>query len=107
MSSSNPFSSFLRNIHQMAPAESHACERTEWTICAVSKPKDAKVLSKYLSVGVENMTGVFAVNKVTKSKSRAEGIGKGVGVLSRVGEPESERMEETERRLVRAGVRTA
>jgi len=51
------------------------------------------------------MTGVFAVSIVAKSKSRDVGVGSGVGVLSMVGEPLSDMIEETERRLVRAGVR--
>ena len=41
-----------------------------------------------------------------KSTSRPEGIGSGVGVLSPIGEPVLDMMEETERRFVRAGVRT-
>jgi len=38
--------------------------------------------------------------------SREEGASNGVGVLSRIGDPVSDMTEETDRRFVRAGVRT-
>lgn len=56
-------------------------------------------------MGVENIIGVGVVNKDAKSRSRAEGRGTGVGVLSTVGEAGSDKVDDTERRFVRAGVR--
>lgn len=106
--SKNIFSSFsfFRSIHHNDPAASHAFVSTECTICAVSKPSKARVFNRCRSVVVENIIGVRALRRPAKSRSRADGIGKGVGVLSFVGEALSDNMEDTERRLVRAGVRT-
>ena len=106
--SKNVFSSFsfLRSIHHNDPAASHAFVNTECTICAVSKPSKARVFKRCRSVVVENITGVRALRRLAKSRSRAVGIGRGVGVLSFVGEALSDNIEDTERRLVRAGVRT-
>jgi hypothetical protein len=56
-------------------------------------------------VGVEKMIGVGVDNKEAKSNSRPEKFGKGVDALSVTGEPDSERIDDTERRFVRAGVR--
>lgn len=51
------------------------------------------------------MIGVGVVSNEAKSESRPERLGKGVDALSVVGEPDSERIDDTERRFVRAGVR--
>ena len=51
------------------------------------------------------MIGVGVVSNEAKSESRPEGFGKGVDALSVLGEPGSERIDDTERRFVRAGVR--
>lgn len=99
-------SAFFFSIHQTAPDASHASVKTECTICAVSNPSMLRVLSSSLSTGVENMIGVGVLNSETKSRSRPDGSGMGVGVLSAVGEAGSDSMDETERRFVRAGVRT-
>lgn len=64
------------------------------------------MLSRSRSTGVEKMIGVGVLRSDAKSRSRLEGRGSGVGDLSAVGEAGSERVDETERRLVRAGVRT-
>lgn len=95
-------SSFFRSSHHSEPAASHACDSTECTICAVSKPSSASVFSSCRSGGVENITGVRALSRLAKSRSRAAGMGSGVGVFSSVGEAV---IEDTERRFVRAGVR--
>jgi hypothetical protein len=97
-------SSLFLSIHQTAPAASQAFVSTEWTICAVSNPRVLRVFKRWRSVGVEKMIGVGVVSNEAKSESRPEGPGKGVDV-SVVGEPDSERMDDTERRFVRAGVR--
>lgn len=100
------FSSFFRSIHHIAPAASQAFDRTECTICAVSRPSEASVLSNCRSGGVVKITGVRAESSVWKSRSREAAIGNGVGVFSVVGEPDSDIIDETDRRFVRAGVRT-
>jgi hypothetical protein len=98
-------SSFFFSIHQTAPAASQAFVSTEWTIWAVSNPRVLKVFKRWRSVGVEKMIGVGVDNNEAKSDSRPERLGKGVDALSVAGEPESERIDDTERRFVRAGVR--
>ena len=50
--------------------------------------------------------GVGVLSREAKSISWLDGKGSGVGVLSAVGEAGSERVDDTDRRLVRAGVRT-
>ncbi len=52
------------------------------------------------------MTGVLDASSDRKSMSREEGVGNGVGILSRIGDPVSDMTEDTDRRFVRAGVRT-
>ena len=51
------------------------------------------------------MIGVGVDNNEAKSESPPERVGKGVDALSVAGEPDSERIDDTERRFVRAGVR--
>ena len=51
------------------------------------------------------MIGVGVDSNEAKSESRPERFGKGVDALSVAGEPGSERIDDTERRFVRAGVR--
>lgn len=97
-------SSLFLSIHQTAPAASQAFVSTEWTICAVSNPRVLRVFKRWRSVGVEKMIGVGVVSNEAKSESRPEALGKGVDGLS-VGEPVSDRIDDTERRFVRAGVR--
>jgi hypothetical protein len=98
-------SSLFLSIHQTAPAASQAFVSTEWTIWAVSNPRVLRVFKRRRSVGVEKMIGVGVDSKEAKSESRPERFGKGVDALSVVGEPVSERIDDTERRFVRAGVR--
>jgi hypothetical protein len=56
--SSSALSSALRkSIHHKAPVASHALERTEWTIWAVSNPRMLSELRMFRSSAVENMSG--------------------------------------------------
>jgi hypothetical protein len=89
----------------MAPVESQASDKTEWTICAVSIPMLLRLLSNSRSRGVEKMIGVGVDKRATKSWCKVEGGGRGVGVLSNSPGTLSDKRDETERRLVRAGVR--
>lgn len=50
--------------------------------------------------------GAGVLRREAKSNPSPRGAGSKVGVFSGVGEPGSDRMEDTERRLVRAGVLT-
>lgn len=99
------FSAFFFSIHHTAPAASHASDSTECTIWAVSKPSRLSVFSNSRSTGVENIIGVGVVRSDAKSISRLVGRGIGECTFSVVGDAGSERVDDTERRFVRAGVR--
>jgi len=73
---------------------------------ARSGPYQSQERPKHSTSSVENMTGGLAVSSDTKSMSRGEGAGNGVGILLRMGDPVSDMTEETDHCFVRVGVRT-
>ena len=88
---------FDPSIHQNDPALTHASYSTECTICAASRPSNAKLSKRCRSVVV----------KILQMCARSgDGISRGVGVLSFVGKAILDNMEDAERRLVLAGVHT-
>src|SRR6266436_2007148 len=87
------------SIHQMALAASQASLKTECTIWPVSKPRELRLLSSSRSNFVPNMMGAG----VFKSDAKFWGGNEGRGCSA--GDEGSERFEDTERRLVRTGVR--
>jgi hypothetical protein len=61
------FSALRLSIHHSAPAASHASLKTECTIWAVSKPRALRLVSRFLSSGVEKMMGAGVLRRVAKS----------------------------------------
>jgi hypothetical protein len=84
----------------MALAASQASLNTECTIWPVSKPRELRLLSSSRSNFVPKIMGAGALKRDAKSWG-----GKDVGGNSTAGDDGSERFEDTERLLVRTGVR--
>lgn len=97
---------FFLSIHHTAPAESHASLSTLCTICAVSNPSAARTFNSSRSTGVEKTTSAVLVFCIALKKSGTGVEGSAADDEGRcLGVPGGEMVEETERRLVRAGVR--
>lgn len=107
LASNNWFlSAFFFSIHQSALAASQASVNTECTIWPVSNPIRLSVLRRFRSRSVENANGALTVICAEKSGSFVLPRG-AIGGGDTVGEPGGElvRLDETERRFVRTGVR--
>ena len=104
---SNSFrSAFFFIIHQMALAASHASVRTLCTSCAVSNPRVLRLFNRLRSKGEEKAKADFCFIIETKS-GRLGAMRAGMGGENVVGDVGGElvRVEDTDRRLVRTGVR--
>lgn len=99
-------SAFFFSIHQSALAASQASVNTECTIWPVSNPIRLSVLRRFRSRSVEKANG--ALTPICAEKSGSFVLPRGaIGGGDTVGEPGGElvRLDETERRFVRTGVR--